>query len=65
MISEEKISSLVTALEKSDKKIKRNGFVINYLIELLQLIVSRYDISFIDLIECATAVLRRDPNETT
>lgn len=60
---EEKISSLLTTLEKRDKEIKRKDFAINYLIELLQLIASRYDISHDDLIEHAAAVLRRDPNE--
>lgn len=60
---EEKISSLITILEKRDKEIKRKGFVIDYLIGLLQHIVTRYDISHTDLIEYATTVLRRDPNE--
>ena len=62
-VSEEIISSLLTTLEKRDKEIERKSFVINYLIGLLQLIVSRYDKSHDDLIEHAVAVLRRDPNE--
>lgn len=58
-ISEETVRSLITDLEKKDKEIKRKSFVIEYLIELLQLIVSRYNVSYIDLIEFAATTLRK------
>lgn len=55
----EEISSLLKTLEKRDGEIKRKAFVINYLIELLQFIVTKCDISHTDLIKYAAAVMRR------
>lgn len=55
----EEISSLLKTLEKRDGEIKRKVFTINYLVELLQFIVTRCDVSYNDLIEYAAAVMRK------